>query len=558
MLKHVRPVNVRVTTMDAELEFAIHPNTTGQQLYEQVVKTIGLRELWYFGLKYVDNKGLSSWLQMKKKVMHQDVKKESPLQFKFRAKFHPEDVGEELIQDVTIRLFYLQVRESILSEDCYCPPETSLLLASYAVQAKYGDYNPHVHNPGFLRHEKLLPPRVLEQHRFSREEWEDRTVEWYKEHRGLLREDAMLEYLKIAQDLEMYGVNYFEIKNKKGTQLWLGVDALGLNVYSFEDRLSPKIGFPWSEIRNISFSNKKFIIRPIEKHSPDFSFFSSRLRINKRILSLCIGNHELYQRRRRPDTIDVKQMKAEAQEVRAARQAERLRLLREVQARMLAERKRAELEKRLKEYETQAANAMQALAKSETVAKELEEKVARVEAEAAAREQLRLEAERLKREAELQVQGMQPEDAEKERILQEAKELADALSSQADREDFEVRKLQQQLQEAKKKQVEDAKALMSATSPANFSLNVNESSIDEEPHKNFEINHDSISSSNEKIRRMLESLGQELDTARNPENESKLDALYKSNLVSGKDKFKTLQRIRAGNTRQRIMDFENM
>ena len=50
------------------------------------------------------------------------------------------------------------------------------------------------------------------------------------------REDAMMEYLKIAQDLEMYGVNYFEIKNKKGTDLRLGVDALGLNVYEKEDK----------------------------------------------------------------------------------------------------------------------------------------------------------------------------------------------------------------------------------------------------------------------------------------------------------------------------------
>lgn len=29
-------INVRVTTMDAELEFAIQPNTTGKQLFEQV------------------------------------------------------------------------------------------------------------------------------------------------------------------------------------------------------------------------------------------------------------------------------------------------------------------------------------------------------------------------------------------------------------------------------------------------------------------------------------------------------------------------------------------
>lgn len=170
-----------------------------------------------------------------------------------------------------------------------------------------------------------------------------------------------MEYIKIAQDLEMYGVNYFEIKNKKGTELWLGVDALGLNIYEKQDkwvkesvtrrvmcgwpavvdgreqhtfshrpllpslaagsvwlhgccfegatdlilllplqgfmcgcsvkpsehvllvnipqnqaseshvslssRLTPKIGFPWSEIRNISFSDKKFTIKPIDKKS---------------------------------------------------------------------------------------------------------------------------------------------------------------------------------------------------------------------------------------------------------------------------------------------------
>jgi hypothetical protein len=52
----------------------------------------------------------------------------------------------------------------------------------------------------------------------------------------LSREDAMMEYLRIAQDLEMYGVNYFEIRNKKGTELWLGVDALGLNIYEKDDK----------------------------------------------------------------------------------------------------------------------------------------------------------------------------------------------------------------------------------------------------------------------------------------------------------------------------------
>ena len=33
-------VNVRVTTMDAELEFAIQPTTTGKQLFDQVSTVI--------------------------------------------------------------------------------------------------------------------------------------------------------------------------------------------------------------------------------------------------------------------------------------------------------------------------------------------------------------------------------------------------------------------------------------------------------------------------------------------------------------------------------------
>lgn len=41
----VLQINVRVTTMDAELEFAIQPNTTGKQLFDQVRVKIELGDL---------------------------------------------------------------------------------------------------------------------------------------------------------------------------------------------------------------------------------------------------------------------------------------------------------------------------------------------------------------------------------------------------------------------------------------------------------------------------------------------------------------------------------
>ncbi|CAN8016852.1 unnamed protein product [Ixodes persulcatus] len=85
---------VRVSTMDAELEFdldvswnpsasaastrlsssregsffLVQHKATGQELFDLVCRTIGLRESWYFGLQYVDAKSFVVWLKLDKKV----------------------------------------------------------------------------------------------------------------------------------------------------------------------------------------------------------------------------------------------------------------------------------------------------------------------------------------------------------------------------------------------------------------------------------------------------------------------------------------------------------
>lgn len=71
-------------------------------------------------------------------VQDQSIHKDpqSSTSFMFLAKFYPEEVADELVQEVTQHLFFLQVKQAILSMDIYCPPEASVLLASYAVQAK--------------------------------------------------------------------------------------------------------------------------------------------------------------------------------------------------------------------------------------------------------------------------------------------------------------------------------------------------------------------------------------------------------------------------------------
>uniref|UniRef100_A0A3B4ZR61 Ezrin-like n=1 Tax=Stegastes partitus TaxID=144197 RepID=A0A3B4ZR61_9TELE len=542
--------------MDAELEFSFQSQTTGKLLFDQVTRTIGLREVWYFGLQYVDNRGFLRWLDYDKKVMLQDMKKESPLQFKLRVRMYPEDISEELIQDITRKLFFLQVKEDILSDHIYCPPESAVLLASCAVQAKFGDYDRELHPQGYLHSERLLPKRVMEQHKLSKEQWEERIQRWHEEHRSL--EDAMMEYLKIAQDLEMYGVNFFEIKNKKKTDLWLGVDALGINIYAKDDRLSPKIGFPWSEIRNISYDGRKFLIKPIDKKAPDFVFYAPRQRINKRILDLSQGNHDMYVRRRRADTIEVQQMKAQARQERLeAMETEKLQM----------EREKIELMMKLNQFEETTKRAERELQEQLDRAMRLEEERRRVEQEAARLETERMEAiiakEELARQAEDQIKSQEQLAAElaeysaKITLLEEAKRRKEEEAETWHSKESLVR-TKEELHIVMTSNVSVPAPVVvvaaagSGSGSSTYSAELQLQGIND--HEEEE--RVTEAEKNERLRRQLMELSSDLAEARDDNKKTRYDLLHAENVRAGRDKYKTLRQIRMGNTKQRIDEFE--
>lgn len=76
--------------------------------------------------------------------------------------------------------------------------------------------------------------------------------------------------------------------------------------------MNPKIMFPWSEIKNINFRDKKFTIKPTDKGAKNFVFLVQKPRINKRILKLGIGYHQQYVRKRKPESMEIIQMRAKA------------------------------------------------------------------------------------------------------------------------------------------------------------------------------------------------------------------------------------------------------
>ena len=58
-----------VDSMETQLEFQLQHNTTGQELFDEALRVLMIREVWFFGLLW---RGASKvWLRMDKKVSMQ-------------------------------------------------------------------------------------------------------------------------------------------------------------------------------------------------------------------------------------------------------------------------------------------------------------------------------------------------------------------------------------------------------------------------------------------------------------------------------------------------------
>ena len=68
----------------------------------------------------------------------------------------------------------MQSKNDILKESIFCEPEKCVILASYAVQVKFSDYDEELHQVGYLSNEKLLPESTTSKHNLTSEEWEEK------------------------------------------------------------------------------------------------------------------------------------------------------------------------------------------------------------------------------------------------------------------------------------------------------------------------------------------------------------------------------------------------
>ncbi|CAH8871825.1 unnamed protein product [Trichobilharzia szidati] len=540
-------VPVTVVTMDAQLEFCLKSNASGRQLLSQVCNALGIREMWYFGLQYSDHENRLTWVKTDKKIPLTQKDKDGRYRFCFKVKYYPEEVSEELIEEITRLYFYYDVKEDIVNGTIYCPADTALLLASYQALIRHGKYDPNVHSTGFLKVARYLPPNVREQYNLTDEEWEAKIVKCHISHGDMSKEDAIMEYLKIAQDLEMCGVSYFKIRNAKQTDLWLGVDALGLNIYEYGNQLTPKISFPWNEIQKLSYSRKKFSVKAAEASGKGFTFYTDSTHTCKLILNLSTGNHRLYAVRRQPDSIEVQQMKVKAKERQTTREAEREKLRAERQAREVVEKRFREMERLMQENEETYARTQSVLEQYEAKVNELN---AQLEEEKRARQHL---------------EDLKEKNRQLEMVTAESMEECQRLQQERDAINEQIRLQQQLLQEREeeKRIFESELARVRAQHEEELKrYNGEKQDCDESELQAVDAVDDELRQSkadtDQDHATRLKLLRQDLNAVRNRQKMQAVDIHYEDNVNRGMDKYRTLRAIREGNTKKRVDQFESM
>ncbi|KPJ07350.1 FERM domain-containing protein 5 [Papilio machaon] len=230
------------------LECEFHPGYKGKYLLEHVCQQLNLAETDYFGLRYVDAAGQRHWLHIAKLILKQvkdgvavGQNPPNPLLLK---------------EDVTRFQIYLQLKRDLLHGRLYCTANEAAMLGALIIQIELGDYDPSIHVGNYVTEMRLLlrqtdaiEARIQELHREPVEGSPCGTGGV----KGLTTQEAERTFLKIACQLDTYGVDPHPVKDHRGNQLYLGINHGGILTFQGGRKTNH---FKWSEVNKINFEGR--------------------------------------------------------------------------------------------------------------------------------------------------------------------------------------------------------------------------------------------------------------------------------------------------------------
>uniref|UniRef100_A0A452RTT9 protein-tyrosine-phosphatase n=1 Tax=Ursus americanus TaxID=9643 RepID=A0A452RTT9_URSAM len=137
-----------------------------------------------------------------------------------------------------------------------CPLNSAVVLASYAVQSHFGDYDSSIHHPGYLSDSQFIPDQ--------NDDFLTKVESLHEQHSGLKQSEAESCFINIARTLDFYGVELHSGRDLHNLELMIGIASAGIAVYR---KYICTSFYPWVNILKISFKRKKFFIHQRQKQT---------------------------------------------------------------------------------------------------------------------------------------------------------------------------------------------------------------------------------------------------------------------------------------------------
>ncbi|XP_072547979.1 protein 4.1b isoform X2 [Salminus brasiliensis] len=272
---------------DTRIERNLEKNAVGQVLFDEVCNHLNLLERGYFGLATWDSSNNRVWLDFSREVHKQIIGHDAT--FTFNVKFYPPDPSL-LAEDLTRYLLCLQVRTDIMTNRLPCPSDMLAVLGAYTVQSEFGDYDPDVHVPGYLRTIPLAPIQTPE--------LEDSVTDLHRTYESMTPAQADENFLQNAVTLPLYGVDLHHAKDVSGGDVKLGVCGDGVTVYEGK---AATHSYSWPRVLKISYIRNKFHFRI--RHAQDatestISYILPSYRACKRLWKVAVEHHAFFRNHR--------------------------------------------------------------------------------------------------------------------------------------------------------------------------------------------------------------------------------------------------------------------
>ena len=244
------------------LECSLKADSTGHDCLECIAHMMKLEDTQYFGFRYVTKKLQFRWINLDKPLKKQLDKHAQFPRLYFGVMFYVN--GAHKIEDNRVRYnYFLQLKSDVMDNRISCSTEQAVKLAALYLQVELGQYDPEQHTLDYLREVPILPNNMTKDENTAVELLKE-VLQCYQNLAGLHPFIAVVYYIKQAQMLDGYGMEYYAAKDDSGKELYLGTSCSG--IFARYLNRQQALSFRWSVIAHIS-QNKKSVVIDTQKTS---------------------------------------------------------------------------------------------------------------------------------------------------------------------------------------------------------------------------------------------------------------------------------------------------